>query len=89
MTKKIHGNENDPASQDVSDAVGEITNMIAGGCKSRLSDEGFNLYMSIPNILRGNAIKAVAKDIDFIIKRQFNVPEVVETIDLIILGKTE
>ena len=38
-------------NDDVLDAVGELTNMIAGGTKAKL--EEFQLQMSLPNVLCG------------------------------------
>ncbi len=37
---------------DVLDAVGELTNMVAGGAKAKL--EAFSLQMSLPNVLCGD-----------------------------------
>lgn len=37
---------------DVMDAVGELTNMVAGGAKAKL--ETFQLQMSLPNVLCGD-----------------------------------
>ena len=41
----------------VIDAVGELTNMISGGTKKRLSDKGFSFNMAIPSMIRGKGIK--------------------------------
>ena len=42
----------DETNDDVLDAVGELTNMVAGGAKAKL--EAFDLQMSLPNVLCGN-----------------------------------
>ncbi|MGL4944384.1 MAG: chemotaxis protein CheX [Thermoguttaceae bacterium] len=39
-------------TDDVLDAVGELTNMISGGAKARLA--AFSLTMSLPNVLCGD-----------------------------------
>ena len=44
--------EIDETSDDVLDAVGELTNMVAGGAKAKL--EAFQLHMSLPNVLCGD-----------------------------------
>ena len=41
-----------PADQ-VSDAIGEVCNMVAGAMKSRLSDGGAGCMMSVPTVVRG------------------------------------
>lgn len=42
---------------DVVDAVGEITNMITGGTKKLLNDQGFSFEMAIPITIRGKGIE--------------------------------
>lgn len=53
---------------DVSDAVGEITNMITGGTKSRLSEIGYTFEMATPMIITG-------KDLE--LKQQTKTPVIV------------
>jgi chemotaxis protein CheX len=55
----LHGPEG------IKDAIGEITNMTAGGFKNELCDLGFPCKLTLPTILRGHnlavaAIKAAA-----------------------------
>ena len=38
---------------DVTDAIGELANMVAGGAKAELNKFGFNISVSIPNIIVG------------------------------------
>ena len=38
----------------VNDAMGELTNMVVGHLKSRLSDRGMPCVLTIPSIVRGN-----------------------------------
>jgi chemotaxis protein CheX len=37
----------------IKDAIGEITNMTAGGFKNRLCDIGFPCKLTLPTIVRG------------------------------------
>ncbi len=46
--EEIEGNEM------VNDALGELTNMVAGHIKSRLCDRGAACVMTIPAVVRGN-----------------------------------
>lgn len=73
---------------EVSDVVGEITNMIAGGCKSRLCDAGFPVVMSIPNIIRGSQLYAHARDVCFLIRRRFKVAQAAEPFQMVLAGRT-
>ena len=38
---------------NIDDAIGELTNMLGGNLKSRLSDYGFRCTLSIPSVTRG------------------------------------
>lgn len=48
MAEIILGGLCEVGPRETSDVVGEITNMLAGGCKSRLCDAGYPVVMSIP-----------------------------------------
>lgn len=50
---------------DLRDAVGEITNMIAGGLKNRLDAKGFPLRLTVPTLLRGSDVQVTAKGFTF------------------------
>lgn len=55
MTLKMAGMELDEVESDemINDSMGELTNMIVGHLKSRLSDRGNSCVMTIPSIVRG------------------------------------
>lgn len=44
-------------TQEVVDAVGEITNMISGGAKRELSEMGYTFEMAIPVMILGQKIE--------------------------------
>lgn len=44
---------------DISDAIGEVTNMIMGSLKTRLQDSVRNLQVSIPIVVKGQGIETV------------------------------
>ncbi len=44
----------------VRDAIGEVTNMTAGGFKNRLCDLGYPCRLSLPSIVRGNRLRISA-----------------------------
>lgn len=55
MTSELLGTRDKvPADEMVNDAVGEITNMIVGNIKSRLTDRGMSCVLTIPSIVRGS-----------------------------------
>jgi chemotaxis protein CheX len=89
MARAILGTDLAAGAREVSDVVGELTNMLAGGCKSRLCDHDCSVVMSIPNIIRGKLIRAASKDVRFMLQRQFVEPIAGENFKVIALGKFE
>jgi chemotaxis protein CheX len=59
---------------EIADVAGELTNMLAGACKSRLCDAGYAVAMSIPNVVRGEGIRATGMDAGFMVRRRFVTP---------------
>ncbi len=58
MTARLLGLEAASVGADmVSDAIGELTNMVAGGVKSRLCDSGWTCVLTIPSITRGSGLR--------------------------------
>ena len=51
VLRRMVGTVAESVNREVCDAVGELTNMIAGGAKSQLTN--LNLSISIPNIVTG------------------------------------
>ena len=89
MARTILGHEYPPGARELSDVVGELTNMLAGGCKSRLCDHDCPVVMSIPNVIRGKLIRAASKDVKFMLQHEFVLPIVGESFKVITLGKFE
>jgi len=53
LVKRIFGDEIDDINETAIDLTGELTNMIAGGAKSILSEKGLDIGMSVPSMLTG------------------------------------
>lgn len=51
------GEEVTSISQDVLDAIGELTNIVAGGAKKVFSEHGYSFKISIPNVVQGKEHK--------------------------------
>jgi chemotaxis protein CheX len=47
------GERPDTLNEEITDMVGEITNMVTGGAKNLLSDKGFNFNMATPTVVSG------------------------------------
>jgi chemotaxis protein CheX len=58
VAKAITGNflglEVDEINEDVTDAIGELANMLAGSIKMALSENGKNITLSIPSAIYGD-----------------------------------
>lgn len=89
MARAILGHEYGVGARELSEVVAELTNMLAGGCKSRLCDHQCPVVMSIPNVIRGKFIRAASKDVRFMLQHEFTVPIFGETFKVITLGKFE
>jgi len=89
MAGAILGDATAVGSREVSEVVGELTNMLAGGCVSRLRDRGYQLAMSIPNIIRGVAIQATSRDVTFMIQRKYVVAGQSDQPQITLIGKFE
>jgi chemotaxis protein CheX len=53
VVSNMLGEEITALNKDVEDAVGEITNMISGGARKELGDNGFHFEMALPTVVVG------------------------------------
>ena len=53
IASNMLGEEITEMSNDTSDVVGEITNMVSGGAKAELSQSGYKFDMAIPTTITG------------------------------------
>ena len=53
ITKRMLGEEVTMIDDTVIDMVGEITNMVTGGAKRLLSEQGYRFDMAIPSVVSG------------------------------------
>ena len=51
--KKMVGEGPDEVNEEITDLVGEITNMVTGGAKRMLSEKGFEFDMATPIVVSG------------------------------------
>lgn len=72
---------------EVSDVVGELTNMITGNLKSQLTDLGYNCQLSIPTVMRGGHISIVAKDAPMSVRNTYSVAEIGETLTVQVFAR--
>jgi len=65
---------------DVSDVIGELSNMITGNLKSQMADIGYNCQLSIPTVMRGDSIAVVVIDAPLSIRNTYFFPELADSI---------
>lgn len=53
ITSIMMGEEKSVLDDDVKDAIGEITNLVAGGMRTKMNPEGYNFNITTPNIVVG------------------------------------
>ena len=51
--KKMVGEGPDEINEEITDLIGEITNMVTGGAKRMLSEKGFEFDMATPMVVSG------------------------------------
>ena len=56
IMENMLGEKHTEINKDVSDAVGELTNMIYGTAKTALNQMGYNFEMAIPSVIRGEFV---------------------------------
>ncbi len=71
ITKRMLGEEVKEIDDTVLDMVGEITNMVTGGAKMRLSEKGYRFDMALPTVISGKGHIVHHKSISPIISVPF------------------
>lgn len=54
VMEKMLGEKVTVLNDDVRDMIGEITNMVCGGAKSELHEQGFDFEMAVPVVVSGS-----------------------------------
>lgn len=54
MTQALLADHDSPSREEIADAVGEITNMIAGSFRTRMATDGDVWAISIPTVTMGS-----------------------------------
>jgi chemotaxis protein CheX len=88
VTVRMLGVES-PVEEDVSDVVGEFTNMITGNLKSQLCDAGYACQLSIPTVLRGGEISVVAASAPLCVRNTYFFEELEENLVVLVFAKLD
>jgi chemotaxis protein CheX len=62
IVSNMLGEEITDLDGDIADAVGEITNMISGGARAALDQQGYSFRMALPTVVtqRGHTVSLIA-----------------------------
>jgi chemotaxis protein CheX len=71
LTAKFAGFAIPYDSEDMGDAVGELTNIFAGDVKRRLTDKGLNANISLPSVIRAESLQVLVQRSTSVTKRCF------------------
>ena len=77
----------DITESDVSDVIGEFTNMITGNLKSQLCDLGYPCQLSIPTVMRGVDISVVAKNAPICVRNTYYFPSLSQELVVVVFAK--
>jgi len=77
----------DPSESDISDVVGEFTNMITGNLKSQLCDKGYPCSLSIPTVMRGGEITVVSKSAPISVRNTYVFAEQKEELVVLLFAR--
>ena len=57
IVERMLGESFEEVNDEIVDAVGELTNMICAGAKKSLGEEGFQIEMALPMVIKGQDIE--------------------------------
>jgi chemotaxis protein CheX len=72
IMQRMLGERPNGINEEVTDMVGEITNMVTGGAKRILADKGYNFEMATPAVVSGRGHTITHKTDGVIIIMPFN-----------------
>ena len=88
VTIRMLGGES-PGEEEISDVVGEFTNMITGNLKSQLCDAGYPCQLSIPTVMRGGEISVVAASAPLCVRNTYFFEELQQQLTVLAFAKLE
>lgn len=82
----------DPTSlslDEISDVVGELTNMVTGNLKSKMTDQGYNCQLTIPSVMAGEKVAIESTQSSIKVCNEFKVSKLDETIRVYVFARLE
>ena len=85
VANRILGDDPGRSNEEIDDVVAEITNMVTGSFKSKLTNSGIPCTLGVPTVTRGLKIDVAALQPGLTLSDSFIVPELNETLNFCIL----
>jgi chemotaxis protein CheX len=74
---------------EISDVVGELTNMVTGNLKSKMTDKGFNCQLSIPSVIKSTEISVKSTQSSIEVYNEFKVDTMKEIVKVYVFARLE
>lgn len=74
---------------DINDVVGELTNMVTGSLKSKMTDRGFNCQLSVPSVLRGHDLAVDSSHVTIKLYNEFKANNGNDTVKVYVFARLE
>lgn len=86
---QILGIDEKRGNEEINDVVGELTNMVTGNIKSKMSDRGYNCRLSIPIVIRGKEVSIDSSEASISICSFFKIASTGETFSVQVFARLE
>lgn len=80
---------NEMTQEEIYDVVGELTNMVTGNLKSKMTDKGFNCQLSIPSVMKAELLSVTSRQSPLSLYNEFSVPSLKEIIRVNVFARLE
>lgn len=90
VASRIMGGDTSGLDDDViNDVVGELTNMVTGNVKSRMTDQGYGCVLSIPSVIRGKDFTIDSPEQDLALNEGFKITDSGEEVKVCVFARLE
>lgn len=74
---------------EVSDVVGELTNMVTGNLKSKMTDKGYNCQLSIPSVMKSPQISVKSTQSSIEVYNEFKIDSLSDLVKVYVFARLE
>ncbi|MFZ5807449.1 MAG: chemotaxis protein CheX [Verrucomicrobiota bacterium] len=74
---------------EICDVIGELTNMVTGNLKSKMTDKGFNCTLSIPSVLKSSEITVKSTQSSIEVYNEFKIDSMNTIVKVYVFARLE